>query len=401
MTSPTFAYRVTIDGTDVAGMTLAGGTIQYGATSSNEQPQPASVFLELISADAAGDLVATYPGISWRGGIPSGYVDAFDDIYKGALSALQVGKTITVRVGTESGYADEFDANYRYGFDVTRFAGHIAAIDYTAGLIGVTGVDAAETAARTRLTPSGWPQETETARVARIATAAGLQVNIVGTSGVEFIATDAEANETNAFTLLTSLANTTGAVFYTDREGLLTYRCRDAAPGTTYVVPPAVTLVDSLQMTSELGDVVNTIEVEYGDADPNTGDRPTWSDTDVASVAEYGERKPMRGSVRIDVASLTDAQAYAARIIDAYSSPRWHLPRVTAHLGLARDDGTVAALLTADLDDILELPQLLPASPEASYASRVLGYTERLHPEEWQITYVLDPHGWSKEGITV
>ena len=401
MTSAGFAYRVAIDGTDVAGITLAGGTIQYGATSSNEQPLPASVFLELISADAAGDLVATYPGISWRGGIPSGFITEYKDIYQGALSALKVGSSLTVSVETRSGFQDAYGAEYRGGFDVTRFSGYISAIDYTPGLIGVTGVDAAETAARTRLTPSGWPQETETARVSRIATAAGLQVKIVGTSTVQFIATDAEANEATAFALLNALANTTGAVFYTDREGLLTYRCRDAAPGTTYVVPPAVTLVDSLQMTSELGDVVNTIEVEYGDADPNTGDRPTWSDADVSSVAEYGERKPMRGSVRIDVASLTDAQAYAARIIDAYSSPRWHLPRVTAHLGLARDDGTVAALLTADLDDILELPQLLPASPEASYASRVLGYTERLHPEEWQITYVLDPHGWSKEGITV
>lgn len=398
----TFEYRVTVDGTDVAGMTLAGGTIQYGATSSREQPQPASVFLELISADAAGDLVATYPGISWRGGIPSGYVDAFDDVYEGALSALKVGNSIAVRIATASGYVDTFESNYRAGFDVTRFTGHIAAIDYTPGLIAVTGIDAGERLARRKIDGFGWPQETETARVARIATAAGIPIDVVGTSSVEFIATDNDnIVEVDAWTVLARMADTTGAVVYVDREGTVVYRCKDATPGTTYPVDPAVTLLNSLQMTQELGDVVNTITVEYGDRDPNTGDRPYVTATDSTSVAIYGVRYSQSGLARIDVATAADAQEYADRILAAYSEPRWHLPRVTAHLGLARDDGNVAGLLTADLDDIVELPQLLPASPEASYASRVLGYTERLDPEEWQLTFVLDPNGWSREGITV
>ena len=72
MSRTTFEYRVSIDGTDVAGITLAGGSIQYGATGVGEAPSPTTAHLTLISADAAGDLVATYPGISWRGGIPSG-----------------------------------------------------------------------------------------------------------------------------------------------------------------------------------------------------------------------------------------------------------------------------------------------------------------------------------------
>jgi hypothetical protein len=396
-----FTYRVTIDGTDIAGMTLAGGSIQYGATSSGENAQPSTAFVELISADAAGDLVSEYPGISWRGGIPSGYVDTFDDTYEGAVSALKVGNSLCVRVATPSGYVDTFEANYRTGFDVTRFTGHIAAIDYTPGLIAITAVDSAERLARTRITPLLWPAETESARVARIATAAGIAVDVVGTASVEVIATTDNESETDAWRLLTTLADATGAVAYVDREGTIIYRARDAAPGTTYIIPPGVTLLNPLQMTSELGDVVNSIVVEYGDRDPNTGDRPTVSATDQPSIDTYGVREPTGGPLRVPLQHASDAQALADRWIGAYAEPRWHLPSVRAHLGLADADGTTAGLLTADLDDVLELPQLLPASPEASYASRVLGYTERLDPSEWVVTYVLDPNGWSREGIAV
>ena len=397
----TFTYEVKIDDVDIAGMTLTGGTIQYGATSSGETPVPSTAFLELISADAAGDLVSDYPGVSWRGGVTSGFVDVYSDTYEGASSILPVGVPLTVDVQTVSGFTDIYYDEYFAGNDSRRFTGTIAAIDYTPGVIGITGVDLSERLARSLLSPSNYPPEAETARVQRIAEAAGVKLTIVGTSTVTVIGTGDNEAEDDAYSLITRLADLTGAVFYVDRYGVPTYRCADAAPGDTYTVDPGATLLDPLAMTQELGTIVNTITVEYGVEDELTGERPTLTSVVATSVGTYGSRPPTSGVQTVDLATRQDAQAYADRVLAAYAFPRWHMPNATAHLGLAQTDGMIDDLLTADLDDILELPQLLPASPEASYASRLIGYVEVLDPEAWQLTFVLDPHGWSREGIAI
>ena len=397
MTRTTFEYRVTIDGTDVAGITLAGGTIQYGASGVGEAPSPTTAHLTLISADAAGDLVATYPGISWRGGIPSGYVDTFEEKYEGALSALKIGAPLVIGVATESGYTDIFDANYRAGFDSVRFSGHIVAIDYQPGTVTITGSDEIEKLTRYKIDTTLWPSESELDRLQRIVTIAGISSHSpIGSSSIVVRATGADAKPATPWQLLTELAESCNSVAWVHRSGLLTYRTASAIPSTTYILPTDVTLLDPLTMTSELGDIVNTVTVEYGDSSGST--RPSVSASDAASLAAYGKREGAKRSIIVQEA--TDAQRYADQIIAAYKDPRWHLPTVQAHLKLARNDGDIGQLLTLDLDDILELPRLLPASPEASYASRVLGYTEALDPEEWIVSYVLDPHGWSKEGIT-
>ena len=397
----TFFYEVSVAGTDIAGMTLTGGTIQYGATSSGESPVPSTAFLELISADAAGDLVSDYPGISWRGGITSGFVDVYQDEYEGVASVLTVGVPVTVTVGTPSGFEDVYIDEYLVGNISRRFTGTVAAIDYTPGVVGITAVDLSEHLARSLLSPSNYPQETETARAQRIAAAAGVELTVVGSSDISVVATGEDEAERDAYSLLTSVADLTGAVFYVDRYGVPTYRCVDAAPGDTYTVDPGATLLDPLAMTQELGTIVNTITVEYGVADEETGDRPTLTSVDDESVAAYGERPPASGVQSTPLATITDAQNYADRVLAAYAYPRWHMPNATAHLGLAQRDAMIDDLLTADLDDILELPQLLAASPVESYASRVLGYVETLDPNEWQLQFVLDPNGWSKEGITI
>ena len=396
MARTTFEYRVSIDGTNVAGITLAGGTIQYGASGVGEVPSPTTAHLTLISADAAGDLVATYPGISWRGGIPSGFVTKYADKYEGVLSALKTGAPLVIGVATESGYVDVFDASYSAGFDSVRFSGHIVAIDYQPGTVTITASDEIEKLTRYKIDTALWPAESELERLHRIVTAAGISsYSPIGSSSIVVRATDADEKPATPWQLLTELAESCNSVVWVHRSGLLTYRTASDIPLTTYILPADVTLLDALTMTSELGDIVNTVTVEYGDS--NGSSRPSVSASDAASIAAYGKREGAKRSIIVQDAA--DAQRYADQLVAAYKDPRWHLPAVEAHLKLARKDGDIGQLLTLDLDDILELPRLLPASPEASYASRVLGYTEALDPEEWIVSYVLDPHGWSKEGI--
>ena len=388
--SLTFQYRVTIDETDVAGMTLTGGTITYGATSGGEQPGPTTAHFTLISADAAGDLVAEYPGISWGGGIPSGYVDTFEDKYEGALSALKPGAPVTLKTATESGYVDTFEANYRAGFDSVRFSGYITSIDYLPGTITITAIDAIERLTRAPIARASWPSETETERLARICSAAAITPTIRGTGLAAVAATATDAEPETPWRLLVELAGSAGSLVYVNRNGQLIYRCHDDIHDTTTILPPDVTLIDGLEMTIELGRVRNSITVEY--------DGGEITATDFSSTTAYGPRDG--GKLKTILANATDAQTRADRYLTAYAEPRWHLPSVTAFLKFAWNDRDIADLLSLDLDDVLELPQLLPASPEASYASRVIGYTETLAPEAWQMTYVLDPHGWSEEGIT-
>ena len=379
-----FHYRVAIDGTDIAGMTLTGATITYGATGSGQNPSPTVAHLELISADAAGDLVAGYPGISWNGGIPSGYVDTFEATYAGAMSALHVGAPVSVRVATDSGYVDTFESNYRAGFDVTRFTGRITALDYAPTVIGITAVDQVEALTRIELDPAAWPEEPELDRVNRILAAVGATATIHG-AGTATIRAGQYSRAGTAWRHLVALAAACHAVVWVDREGDLVYRTAQALPDTTYIAPPGATLVDPLRMSSELGDVVNTIEVTYGD-------KATVTAVNTASVAKYGTRQH---KVEGDLADQAQAQAWADGYVTLRGEPAWHMPTAVIHLGLANTDGQVAQLLNVDLDDVLELPYLLAASPEASYASRVVGYTEVLDPTEWLITSVLDPYGWS------
>ena len=377
-----FYYRVTIDGTDVNGITLTGGRINYGAATSGQPPAPTTAALQLIDADYYND-VTQYPGISWRGGIPSGYVDEFKDTYEGALSALKIGTSVAVRALTPSGYVDTFEANYRAGFDSTRFTGVITAIDYTPGDIRVTAVDLGEKLTRTTLDPATWPQETETARINRILTEVGVTGTITGSSD-RVIRAGANSRSDTAFNHLVATARAGQSLVWVNREGELNYRTANDLPDTTYIAPLGATLENTLKMSIELGDVANTITVTYGTDQSITV-------TDSTSITAYGTRE---ATYNLELADTTQATEWANAKLAVRKDPQWHLPRADIHLGLAYYAPTIAQLLNADLDDVLQLPQLKPASPEASYSSRVTGYSETLDPNNWTIRYNLDPYRW-------
>ena len=384
-----FAHRVVIDGTDVAGITLAGATITHGATGTSVVAEPASAYLELISHDAAGGLVADYPEYSYGAGVPSGFRDTYGDTYEGGASRLRLGAPVEVASTTPTGFADTYTDTYDGGFESVRFTGYITALDVTPALVIVTAVNAVEKLTRVAVSPAGWPAELDTERAARIATAAGvdhLRVNGDPTHTVSAVAADDSSTPT-AWELLSKLAEDADALLYADRAGHLHYRTVTAHGGSTVHASPAATLLDGLQLTQELGTIVNDVTVTYGDpAVKLEAERGS-------SVADYGRRSK---AISADVVDEAAAQAIADRQLDAYAEPSWRLTAATVNLKLAaRDDPAfpmrVSELLDLDLDDELTIGELLPAMPVPMLTARVVGYTETLDPYAWALSFTLDP----------
>jgi hypothetical protein len=386
--SSLFDLSVQIAGEEVRGITLAGATITVGSTSPTGTPPASTAFLELISYDAAGDIVSDYPGISFGGGLASGFIDEYVDEYEGTATLLEVGAPVVVNAGSASGFIDEYVDEYDTGLDSTRFTGNITAIDVTPARVGITAVAATEALTRQLIDPSGWPAENEWARLDRICQAAGVNMWTESTeSYATMIARDADEKLESAWQLLGEVTDATGGLVYADRYGALQYRGRDQLPETLYVADPDATLVDGLQMSEELGEVVNELEVKWGGG--------TFTLEDADSREQYG---PRGRKITIPVSVESEARALAQEELDDHALPYWSLSSATVMVSLA-DAQLMGELLTADLDDAVELPALLPAFPMPSYSSRITGYTETLDPYEWRLDLSLDPTGMTRSNI--
>ena len=381
-----FDISVEVAGEEVRGITLAGATITVGSTSPTGTPPASTAFLELISYDAAGDIVDDYPGLSFGGGLTSGFIDEYVDAYEGTTTLLEVGAPVTVNAKSSSGFIDEYVDAYDTGLDATRFTGNITAIDVTPARVGLTAVAPTEPLTRLLIDPSGWPAENEFSRLDRICQAAGVNMSTDATeSHATMIARDPDEKLETAWQLLGEVTDATGGLVYADRYGQLTYRGRDEIPETLYVADPDATLIDGLQMSQELGEVINELEVSWGD-----GQKFTLEDAESRELWGRRARK-----ITIPVSVESQARALAQEELNDHSSPYWSLSSATILIGLA-DAQMMGELLTADLDDAVELPALLPAFPMPSYSSRLIGYTETLDPYEWRLDLILDPTGMTR-----
>ena len=393
-----FTPTVTIDGTNIAGIVLRGATITRGKSDPDAPPTPSTAYLELVTADADPTVADDFPLFTYGEGIATGYYADYRELYEGGETKLAAGTPIAVTVATPTGYADTYEATY-VGFAGTRFSGIVTAVDYRRRVIALTAVDSSEAIARIMVDPSSWPVEDETVRAARIATAAGITLDVVGTSGRDIVATDADLPPRSAAVLLDELAASNDALVFATRDGVLTYRTRDAVTGHANVtVPSTATIADDLTLTQELGRIVNRVTVEYGAA--VSGVRPTVTVDDAPSIALYGVREGL--PIVTVLNDLADATAYGNRVLDHYATLTWHMPSVAVNLALAETDTSPAAMQTIaelDLDDDVTVPYLLPAAPLLDYASRVLGYTETVDPYAWQLAISMDPAGWTRQEI--
>lgn len=375
-----FSWHVVVDGSDIAGLVVSGGRITHGAMTPLAQPGPPDCFVQLVSRDAAPAVDGLWPEFGLgKSGQPSGYIDTYAATYAGPSSRLTIGAPLVVLLRTTSGYTDTYAATYA-GAELTRFTGYVGAIDYNTELVQLTGVSPMEALARLDVIAAAWPAETDTARAARIAAAAGIELTIDGAAGCTVAATDEDAQPVKALALLQALALDAEATVLATGTGTVQYRAR-LAPAAAWTVPSGSVDATTLRLALDLGRVVNALAVEYGPTDA----RASVAITDTDSIEQYGRRENTR---RTQLATADDAAALANRTLDATAHPSWRADavRLLADVSTAQ---TIYVMGAIEVGDTITVPVPLAGAPLDELSARVIGITDDLS-QQWAVTLHLD-----------
>lgn len=387
-------WVVKVDGGDIAGITLAGAQISYGRRTVDEQPAPTSAVMTLLTPDAVPSIADNFPDFGPGDfAARSGFVQAWEERYVGANSRLTIGASVVLEANLPGGFVQEWEPDYSGGSQLRRFTGRITALDYAYGTVRITAVDALETLARISVETLR-PQESDVQRAQAYALLAGITLSIDGDHTVPLVAVD-KASTSNALTQLYATAKEAGAIVYADRFGKVHYRTRTAPVNPTTTLPGKYTILDTLSMKAELGEVINRVTVEYGLEDPVTKKRPTVTREDADSITRFGvfsEKKTTQ------LASEAAAVELAERVISNEKLPLYAMPE--AVVTLVKDDPEVIDLIAdLDLDDRITVGPLPIGAPAQSYTARLLGYVEEAAAPDWLITYQLAPSEYLEERL--
>lgn len=389
-----FTWAVEIDGTDVAVLVPETGTIEYGRTGVFDQPALPVAVIELVSI-VGSDLADVWPEFALGGGVgTSGYLDTYADTYAGPSTRLLLNAPVTVTATTPSGYVDTYADTYA-GVQLTRFDGRIQAIDYTPDVVRLTCLPPVEAWARILVgstddtTPI--PEESDIDRITRLCDEARVAVTIHGTAGPTLIEVPVNTAATPLLPQLQQIARTARGLLVTERDGSTHYHTVNSTlmgldAGDAVTLPSALTLLDPLSMALDLGPIRTRVTVSYGYSDPGTGLRPTATAENPTQAAQYGWRDY---TADVDLVDEADAQAHADALLEALDAA-WTLPSAVVDLSDATE-AQIALIAALDQGEWLTLPTLPVGAPETDYASPVLGYTESLSANHWQISYHLAP----------
>lgn len=388
-----YQWVVKIDGGNVAGITLVGATINYGRRTVDEQPAPTSATMTLLTPDASPTIAQRFPDFGPGDfAARSGFVQAWEPTYIGANSRLTIGAPVVLEAILPGGFVQEWEPDYSGGSQLRRFTGRITALDYAYGTVRVTAVDALESLARITVATAR-PAETDVERARAWAKLAGIELVVDGTYSVKLLPVD-RAGTGTALAQLYATAKESGAVVYADRYGDVHYRTRTAPLDPTTELPGKFTILDSLSMKAELGEVINRVEVEWG-VEGSDKKRPVVVREDSDSIKRFGLFSSRRTT---QLATEADAIALAERIITNESKPLYAMPEARVTL-IKADPITVDRLADLDLDDSVKVAPLPVGAPAQSYTARVLGYVEEAANPDWLITYQLAPSSFLEERL--
>lgn len=383
-------WRVRIDSGEVQDIVLTGAQINYGVRNLGEAPSPNHATLTLLTPDVSADIARRFPDFGpGDRAASSGYIDQYADGYVGVTSRLVIGAPVEVDAVTASGYEDTYDDAYT-GNDLRRFTGRIVAMDYTYGTVRLTCVDPLEALTRI-LVPTARPAETDRQRVAALATAAGVTIQFDGKGAVDLVANTQTGTQT-LFAAIVSCAADAGALFYADRSGVIRYRTKDAIDPATFRLPGSATILDTLSMSADLGDVVNVLTVTYGEGNP----RPIVTATDNESVTAYGR---FAKNVTTNLATKAAAQDYADRQLAIKAFPAWAMPSAKVTM-IGGDAEAAAAIANLDIDTKAIVGPLPVGAPSQEYTADVVGYAEELATPDWLVTYYLAPSTY-EDGLRI
>ena len=211
------------------------------------------------------------------------------------------------------------------------------------------------------------PQESELARVAAIGAAAGIAIHTAGTTQMVLAA---DVVDLDALAALHRVCESTAGLLWQDRAGRMWFGTADHRETDPQRVLPACAILDGLEWSQSLEQIVNRVTVRYG----ATGADLQVTHSDTTSVGQWGVHQ-------VDVSSLAageaDADRLALHIIARRAQPYWLMPGVMVPLDdLPAVDFDVlqdAEVSTGILAPISQQPGTLPA-PVTDWV--VEGWTE-------------------------
>ncbi len=142
----------------------------------------------------------------------------------------------------------------------------------------------------------------------------------------------------------------------------------------------------TIRILTVTGAIVATDSVRVTFEPPVQGDRPSATVTDSTLLALYGTRAALFTTT---LATESDAEAHANTVLWA-SAPGWQMPDLEVQMNLATD-AQVETLAAVDLGHVLTVDSLPAGAPVPSFTGKVLGYSEYLSSDDWEIEFHLAP----------
>jgi hypothetical protein len=289
---------------------------------------------------------------------------------------------------------------------VERSLGHVDDPDGTRwGQFTVTAAGALAALGIRKIGDVPWPQETGTDRAVRILAAARVPYDIDGTTDLEVLARDVDAQPAGG--LLDDLAQDTGAAVFDTPEGAVIYQplsgrnrpvvpymWSDFTPADTWddfdpaltwngdppsiaewpsptsnfpVILPCTAVLWEPEWRSSEATVINHVRVGYGTSNPQA----TVELTDAASILQHENRYLYLGT---QLATEADANARTGHILTTQAVERWQIGDITVALDQL-DPATYEACLRLTCGDHVTLQGLPQPAPAIDWTGIVEGWT--------------------------
>jgi len=294
------------------------------------------------------------------------------------------------------------DAGFTWGGtfpeDLIRFTGRVVSLVASEDLWKVQAYEVTATGRMLELADTHVllprPAETDHERVAAIAAAAGVPVEIRGTETTALVADDIDRD---ALAALHELCTSTGALVWEEPDGGIVYGVNDHRDAMAAYQLNAEAILDGLEWNMSTSQIINHIEVEFGPEDAR--EQNTYRDDE--SIAEWGLHA-------VDVATLcadeAQASALAATILARRRNPIWNTPdmHVDSLSPITPADLRTANLLRVSDGVLLPIPATPGTVPVPAVSWSVEGWTERWNePDQQELTFAIsDRSPWSVHPLT-
>jgi hypothetical protein len=316
-------------------------TIRHGRENTSDQPAAAAVTMDLDLATVLGP-----------------------------FPAVEIGDRVTVTTTPPGGSPS------------TRFAGRVTDLEYSwtdagtetpdFGTGQLIAVGYLADYGRRNVGEVAYPQELDGARVARVATAAGLPLDPAFSDPGRVQILAREIDPRNALEVMQDTAiSAVGMVWYT-RAGQVRYADSDHRRGVPVTLElDACDILITPAWKRDLGGLVNQVSIGYGPS----GAEGTYTNVAAESIAVRDTYAYVAGTL---LATLADASAFGNMLLARNSSPTWIMSALPVDI-IGLDPARYQQLLDLEVGSLIRLTGLpvLGAAP-TSAVLWVEGWTEAL-----------------------